>query len=80
MENHIRLKDPERHKAKLLEIIQGGEYVDKAENKTVQDITIRNWNTATKFSFWLSTTCKNGWSSFHIPWTQKRISAILPFQ
>jgi hypothetical protein len=42
MENHIRLKDPERHKAKLLEIIQGGEYVDKAENKTVQDITIRN--------------------------------------
>jgi hypothetical protein len=39
--NHIRLKDPQRHKAKLLEIIQG-EYVDKDDNKTVQNITIRN--------------------------------------
>ena len=40
MEDHIRLKDPERHKAKLLELIQG-EHMDKVENKNGQDITIR---------------------------------------
>ena len=41
IENHNELNDPKRHKAKLLEIIQG-EHMDKAENKTVQDINIRN--------------------------------------
>ena len=39
MENHIRLADSERHKAKLLEMIQG-EQMDKDESKNGQDITI----------------------------------------
>ena len=38
---HIRLKDHERNKAKLIEMIQG-KYMDKDENKNPQDITIRN--------------------------------------
>lgn len=41
IEHHIRYKDPKNHKAKLLEKIQG-EDVNKAENKTVQGIIIRN--------------------------------------
>jgi hypothetical protein len=41
IEDHIIYKDPERHKAKLLETIQG-EQIDKHENKNRQDITIRN--------------------------------------
>ena len=41
IEDHIIYKDPERHKAKLVETTQG-EYMDKDENKNRQDITIRN--------------------------------------
>jgi hypothetical protein len=41
IENHIRLKDPERHKAKLLEMIQE-ERMDKDEKNNGQDITTRN--------------------------------------
>jgi hypothetical protein len=41
IEDHIRLKDSEYHKAELLEMIQG-EQIDKHENKNRQDITIRN--------------------------------------
>ena len=41
IEDHIIYKDSERHKAKLLETIQG-EQIDKHENKNIQDITIRN--------------------------------------
>ena len=41
IEHHIRYKDPEIHKAKLLEMIQGGERMDKYENKNGQDIAIR---------------------------------------
>ena len=40
IEHHIRYKDPKRHKAKLLEMIQG-EHMDKDENKNGLDITIR---------------------------------------
>jgi hypothetical protein len=40
MENHIRLADSERHKAKLLEMIQG-EYMNKDESKNGQGVTIR---------------------------------------
>jgi hypothetical protein len=41
IEDHIRLKDPERHKATLLEMIQR-EQIDKYENKNGQDITLRS--------------------------------------
>ena len=40
MENHIRLKDPEHHKAKLFEMIKGVEYMDKYESKNEQDTSI----------------------------------------
>jgi hypothetical protein len=40
IEHHIRYKDPERHKAKLLEMI-GEKHMNKDENKNGQDITIR---------------------------------------
>jgi len=40
IEHHIKFKDPEGHKAKLLEMIQA-EHTDKDENKNGQDITIR---------------------------------------
>ena len=40
IEHHIKFKDPERHKAKLLEIIQEGEHMDKDESKNGQDIII----------------------------------------
>ncbi len=41
IEDHIRLKDPQRHKAKLLEMKQA-EQIDKHENKNGQDITLRS--------------------------------------
>jgi hypothetical protein len=41
IEHHIRYKDPDRHKAKLLEMTQGGEQTNKYENKNGQDIAIR---------------------------------------
>src|SRR6476646_1447449 len=37
IEQHIKFKEPERHKAKLLEMIKG-EHMDKDENKNGQDI------------------------------------------
>ena len=37
IENHIRLKDPERHKATLLEIIQK-EKLDDYENNMVETL------------------------------------------
>ena len=37
IEHHIKFKDPERHKAKLLEMMQGDE-TDKDESKNRQDI------------------------------------------
>src|SRR6476646_2066310 len=40
IEHHIKFNDPERHKAKLLEIIQRDQ-IDKYEDKNSQDITIR---------------------------------------
>ena len=40
IEHHIKFKDPERHKAKLLEMIQT-EHRDKDENKNGQDMNIR---------------------------------------
>jgi len=40
IEHHIKFKDPERHKANLLETIQG-ELMDKDENKNGQNIAIR---------------------------------------
>jgi len=40
IEHHSRYKDPELHKAKLLEMIQT-EHRDKDENKNGQDMTIR---------------------------------------
>jgi len=40
IEHHIKFKDPETHKAKLLEMIQG-EQTDKFENTNGQDIAIR---------------------------------------
>jgi hypothetical protein len=39
IEHHIKFKDPERHKAKLLEKIQE-EQIDKDENKNGQDLFI----------------------------------------
>lgn len=41
IEDHIRLKDPERHEATLLEMIQK-EQIDKYENKNGQGITLRS--------------------------------------
>ena len=38
IEHHIKFKDPERNKAKLLEMIQETEHRDKDENKNGQDI------------------------------------------
>jgi hypothetical protein len=41
LEHHIKFKDPERHKAKLLEKMQGGEHMDNDESKNGQDVAIR---------------------------------------
>jgi hypothetical protein len=40
IEHHIKFEDPERHKAKLLEIIQEGEHMNKDDSKNEQDISI----------------------------------------
>jgi len=41
IEHHIKFKDPERHKAKLLEMMQEEVHMDKDESKNGQDFTIR---------------------------------------
>jgi hypothetical protein len=41
IEHHMKFNDPERHKTKLLEMIQE-ERMDKDEKNNGQDITTRN--------------------------------------
>ena len=41
IEHHIKFKDPKRHKAKLLEMMQEEVHMDKDESKNGQDIIIR---------------------------------------